>query len=193
MSSRDLSDSQANAEALARRDHSWTDASDQSFRWQWDAHRRDPRDLHEAVDRVRRAYADEVPDKLHDGPDAIGDDGTPRMSAKAVGYIFGDPQADDAGRDAETGQRDLSGWHFTPFRAELARLGGGSESERKRAAIVSHVTLGSMGPQRAAVAEGVPRWCAKDVAETALRSFLRSMTDLKLHPPRRQEADNAVA
>ena len=209
------SEAQSNADALARRDSTWSGPSEQSFRVQWDVHRREPVDLHEAVDRVRRAYADEVPDKLHDGPDAIGDDGTPRMTAKAVGYIFGNPQADDAGRDPETGQRDLSGWHYTPFRAELARLLGErrrsdgalefiahdahpeeyvcDDPEHKRGLIVQHVAIGSMGPQRAAIEEGVPRWCAKTVAEDVLRAFLHGMTDLRLHPRSVREASEGVA
>ena len=186
------SQSAANADALARRERTYTTPHETTVRLRWGGYR-EPRDLHEAVDLVRRAHADEVPDKLHDGPDAIGDDGTPRMTSRAMGYIFGDPRADDAAWDPETGQRDLSGWHFTPFRAELARLEHGAESERKRAAIVSHVSIGSMGAQRAAVEEGVPHWCAKIVALDVLCSFLRGMSDLSIHAPRVQESDQGVA
>jgi hypothetical protein len=181
---RNISDSQANAEALYRRDHSFTEASAQSVRVAWDYRNREPRDLREAVHLVRKAYADEVPDKLHDGPDAIGEGGTPRMTARAEGYIFGSGDSDDAGRDAETGQRDLVGYFHTPFRAALCRMQHGPEPERKRAAIVSHVTIGQQGPQEAAIAEGVPSWCAKLVAEDALRMFLRGLSDMKLHIPR---------
>lgn len=179
--------SQANAEALARRSAPHTEASGESFRVRWDWHRREPADLREAVRLARRAYADEVPDKLHNGRNsgtpALAEDGSPRMTAKAEGYIFGPPGADDAARDPETGQRDLVGYHYTPFRATLERMEHGDEPSRKRAAIVTHVTMGSQGPMQAAIAEGVPSWCAKVVAEDALRSFLRSMTDLRLHLP----------
>jgi hypothetical protein len=175
-----ISDAQANAEALYRREHTWTEPSAESFRVQWDWHRREPENLREAVRMVRRAYADEVPTKLHDG-DELADDGTPKMTAKAEGYIFGSETGDDAARDAETGQRDLVGYYHTPFRATLANMGRGDECSRKRAAVVSHVSIGSQGPVEAAMAEGVPAWCAKTVAEDALRSFLRSMTDLRLH------------
>jgi hypothetical protein len=64
-------------------------------------------------------------------------------------------------------------------------------AEHRRAAVVSHVSIGSQGPVEAAMAEGVPAWCAKVVAEDALRSFLRSMTDLRLHVQR--QSDEAVA
>lgn len=187
-----ISDAQAdaNAAALGRRESPYTAASEVSFRVQWDHHRREPEDLREAVRMCRQAYSDEVPDKTHSGAE-LAEDGTPKMTAKAEGYIFGNAQADDAGRDAETGARDLLGYHFTPFRAALDWLAHGSESERKRAAIVSHVTIGSQGAQDAAIAEGVPSWCAKVVAEDALRGFLRSLSDIRIHA--RRQAEKAVA
>jgi hypothetical protein len=126
---------------------------------------------------VRAAYSSEVPSKLHDGPDVIGPDGTPRMTARAEGYIFGNGRADDA----ENG--DMIGYYHAPFRARLAEMSSGDERERKRAAIVSHVSIGSQPPVEAAISEGVPAWCAKLVAEDALRFFLHSMSDLRLHLP----------
>lgn len=176
------SEAQANAEALARRERTYSAASEASFTVNWDWHRREPRDLREATRMVQRAYADEVPTKLHDHD--IGPDGTPRMAAKAEGYIFGNPSADDAGKDPETGQRDLMGYHYTPFRATLDRFEHGNETDKHIAAIVSHVTIGGQGPKQAAIAEGIPSWAAGFVVEPALRAFLRSMTDLRLHPPR---------
>lgn len=195
---RGISDSQANAEALARRGAPYTAASETSLRVQWDWHRREPADLREATRMARKAYADEVPERLHDGPSAIGEDGTPRMSARAVGYIFGSEFGDDATRDPETGERDLVGWYYAPFRAHLAALYGShdkhpedyicTDATHRRAAIVRHVTLGSQGPMQAAIIEGVPSWCAKLVAEDALRSFLRGLTDLRLHVQRERES-----
>lgn len=189
------SESQANAEALARRSMPYTDASGATFRVQWDFHRREPRDLRDAVRQVRRAYADEVPHRLHEGPDSIGDDGTPKMTAKAEGYLFGAPGADDAGRttnDDGSTTPDLVGYYHSPFRAALARWEQGDESERRRAAIVRHVTIGGRGPVEAAMEEGIPLWSAKHVAEWALRSFLRGLTDIRVHAPPLREA-GAVA
>lgn len=180
-----ISESQAaaNAEMLANRGRTFAGPSADSFRVAWDWRKRQPRDLREAVRIVRAAYASEVPTKLHDGPDAIGEGGTPRMTARAEGYIFGSGMADDALRDAETGQRDPVGYYHAPFRARLAELYRGDERARKCAAIVSHVTIGQQGPQQAAIAEGVPSWCATLVARDALFFFIHSMSDLRLHLP----------
>ena len=170
------SEAQINAEALAHRDAPYTAASQVSFTIAWDYQRREPADLREATRMVRRAYTDELPIKLHEGPDKIGEGGTPKMTARAEGYIFGSAQGSD---DADSA---VSHYH-APFRACLDGMAHGDESSRKRAAIVSHVTIGSQGPQDAAVAEGVPSWCAKLVAEDALRSFLRNLSDLKFVLP----------
>lgn len=163
------SDAQANAEALARRETPYTAAFDMSVRVAWDWHRREPTDLREAVRMVRRAYSDEVPAKLHEGSECIGPDGTPKMTTRAEGYIFGLPQASDK-----------SDFYRSPFRAMLDHMEHGDEANRKRAAIVAHVAIRGQGPQEAAIAEAVPTWCAKIVAEDALRSFLAHLTDLKL-------------
>ena len=205
------SEAQANADALMRRGAPYSGASDVSFRVQWDFHRREPQDLRDAVRMARRAYADEVPEKLHDA--AIGDDGTPRMTAKAEGYIFGHAQSDDApkpkcdcgaitgkgplaevwrhGDDcaAHSKNQPLIGYYHAPFRACLDNMSRGDASSRRRAAIVSHVTIGSQGPQQAAIAEGAHPLDAKLVAWDALCGFLRSLTDLRLRVPR----DEAVA
>jgi hypothetical protein len=177
---RGISDAQANAEALARRSAPYAVASEVSFKVAWDYTQREPENLREAVRMVRRAYADEVPTKLHEGYDSIGEGGTPKMTAKAEGYLFGNPTSSDAGRDAETGEPDLVSYYHAPFRAALHRMSHGDEASRKRAAIVQHVTIGQQGPQEAAIAEDVPSWCAKVVAEDAIRAFLRDLTDIKV-------------
>jgi hypothetical protein len=74
----------------------------------------------------------------------------------------------------------------------LADLSCGSEQERKRAAIVSHVTIGSQEPAQAAIQEGVPSWCARLVAQDALFFFLHSMSDLRLHLPRQEPLEGTV-
>ena len=174
------SDSQANAEALARRGLPFAEEHRTSVTTAWDYRRREPADLREAVHMVRKAYQDEVPTKLHEGYDSIGDGGTPKFTARAEGYIFGDPRSDDAARDVETGEREAIGYYHTPFRATLARLEYGPEAQRKRAAIVAHIAIGQQGPADAAMVEGVPAWCAKLVAEDALRCFLRQMSDMRV-------------
>jgi hypothetical protein len=186
-----ISDSQANAEALVRRSAPYSAAHDASFRLQWDVHKREPDNLRDAVRKCRRAYADEVPDKLHDS--VIGDDGAPRMNARAVGYIFGSGSADDASRNPETGEHDLQGFYYTPFRAALERMSHGADTERVYAAIVQSVTVGGQGPREAALLAGVQPDClAKSVALMAMRAFLRSMTDIRVHEPIQVHSD-AVA
>lgn len=177
---RGLSDAQANAEALARRGTPFTAAHEASVTVAWDHHRREPETLRDAIRAVRRAYAAEVPDKLHDS--AIGEDGTPRMNARAVGYIFGSSSADDAGRDPETGQRDLVGYYYSPFRANLDTMHRGTETQRLYARIVSSITIGGQDAKAAALYHGVqPECIAKGVALMALRAFLRGMTDIRVH------------
>lgn len=201
------SDAQANAEALYRRDHTWTAPSAESVRVAWDWRKRQPRSLRDAVNMVRRLYAAEVPPKLHEGPDSIGPDGTPRMTARAEGYIFGSTSSDDAATwvDEETGerQRDPIGYYHAPFRARLAEMLGNhgnhakgyecTSVDHRRGAIVQHIALGQQAPTEAAIAEGVPSWCARLVAEDALRAFLHSMSDMKLHLPNHPVAEGVTA
>ena len=145
---------------------------------------------------VRKAYSDEVPSKLHEGPDSIGEGGTPKMTSRAEGYIFGSPQANDAGKtineDGST-TRDLVGYYHSPFRAKLADMERGDEARRHHAAIVRHVTIGQQAPGQAAILEGVPSWCASAVAFLALRSFLVNLTDIKLNLPRHEVAETQTA
>jgi len=168
------SEAQANAEALARRGRSYSEASGQSFRVRWDWHNREPKDLRECVRMVRAAYADEVPLRMHNQD--IAEDGTPKMTPQAEGYIFGSPVAGDSAK----GDDPLVDYYRAPFRAALETL---DRVNAKHAAVVSHVTVGSQSPIQAAVSEGVPPWCAGIVVEHVLRSFLRNLTDIKVHLP----------
>ena len=171
---RGWSDSQANAEALARRSSPYTEASRLSATIAWDATKRGPRDLRHAVELVRRAYRDEVPTKLHES--GLADDGTPAMTAKAEAYIFGSPSWTDAGR----GEQPLMSFYLTPFRATLSDMEKArEEATRRRAAIVRHVAFG-MDPVEAARSEGAHPLDAKLVVFDALCSFLRRLTDVRV-------------
>jgi hypothetical protein len=185
---RGLSEAQSNAEALARRATPYTVASDASIRVAWDFRKREPANLREAEHYVRRAWADEVPDRLHKGPDnAEGLYGAPGMTPQAEGYIFGPASSSDARRDPVTGEWDAMSYFNAPFRAALANLSHGVEAERKRGAIVGHVAMGQHA-REAAIREGVPSWCAGIVAEDALRSFLRNLSDVRIDMRRQAEA-----
>jgi len=180
------SEAQSNAEALFRRDTPYSGASGVSFRVQWDFHRREPENLRDAVRAVRRAYQDEVPTKLHEGYDSIGESGTPKMTAKAEGYLFGNAQASDAKRNPETGESDAVSYYHAPFRAQLDRMAHGNETDRKIAAIVQRVTIGSQGPKEACISEGIPSWAVGLVAFPVLAAFLRQLSDLKVNLAKRE-------
>ena len=179
---RGISEAQSNALALERRSAPYSESSGQSFTVAWNYHNREPKDLREAVRMVRAAYADEVPGRMHNRD--IADDGTPRMTPQAEGYIFG---SDTSGTERRVEGEPLPAldYYRTPFRAALEHL---RRSSPKRAAIVSHVAIGSQEGGAAAITEGVPAWCAKLVAEDTLRAFLRNLTDVKVHLPKEPEA-----
>jgi hypothetical protein len=179
---RDPSMSEANSAALYGRDRTYSTAHQMSVTVSQDYRKRQPRDLREAVKMCRALYADEVPTKLHSGTE-LADDGTPAMTNRATSYIFGNPSQTDAGRN----DGEFLSYYVAPFRATLAGMQGGHDCDRscpapdhRRAAIVSHITVGSQGPQEAAIAEGVPLWAAKTVAEDAIRSFLRRLSDVRV-------------
>lgn len=184
----------ANADAIRWRDAPYSTEHSISASVANDYRRREPRDVREAVHAVRRAYADEVPTKIHEGPDSIGEGGTPKMTARAEGYMFGRPDGDDAGRNVETNQRDGLGFYHAPFRAALSSMARSPrESHRHHAAIVTNVVFGQMEGAEAAIAEGVPSWCAGFVALLALRSFISNMSNVVVHPSNTPLAESVTA
>jgi hypothetical protein len=137
----------------------------------WDARRRKPRDLRHAVRLVRAAWIAETPVQLHER--VVGDDGNPRLTSEAWRFVFGSPELVEAPDPS-----DRVAFRSTPFRATLAAFRRGDEKQRAQAEIIHAVTAGEQTPGEAAAAQGVPWWCAKDVAEAALRAFLAQMTDV---------------
>lgn len=210
------SEAQVNADALANRGRTYADPNAASFRIQWDWNRREPKNLREAVHMVRKAYQDEVPTAIHEGPDSIGEGGTPKYRETFLRYMDS-PTATDAGRavcatscrfhpdnvfgalsdggrnheshcPAHPSNRPLVAYHLTPFRATLSDMERGPSGTAKRAEIVRRITIGSQGPKEAAIAAGVPDWCAGLVAEDSLRAFLRRHSDLRLSLPKEDAA-----
>lgn len=165
----------ANAQVVFRRESQWSLPHDASVRVSMDFRERIPSDLRGMVRAVRRAYEDEVPTKLHEGPDNIGEGGTPKMTDQALRYLDA-PHA----TDAAPGERALASYHLTPFRAALDRMERGDVHRKRRAAIVRHITIGGQEPVTAAIMEQAHPLDARIVAEDALRVFLNSMTDVKL-------------
>ena len=170
------SEAQANAEALTRRSAPYSETHAASMAFSWDYRQHVPDDLRGMVRAARRAYEDEVPTKLHEGPDNIGEGGTPKMAATFVRYM------DQPGAsDAERGDQPLTSHYLTPFRAQMQRMMNGGLRQARRARIVHHITVGSQEPTLAAIAEGAHLFDAGLAAEDALRVFLSQMSDLKVH------------
>jgi hypothetical protein len=172
------SDAQLDALAVAKGRSSPYEAENaQSIAAAWDVSRRQPRDLREAAHYIRRAYADEVPARLHERE--LAPDGTPRMTAKAVGYIFG-----AATYTARPDNEGSVSFYATPFRATLASIEAGDAKAQDVAAIVRHVAIGGDSPVEAAIKVGIPYAWAAVVAEIALRTFLRMLSSLHIEPGR---------
>lgn len=178
---REPSESQSNAEALERRERTYSEASGVSFRIQWDWHNREPKDLREAVRMIRAAYADEVPARLHNRD--LADDGTPHMTPQAEGYIFGSADAGTAPRVAGE-PPPVFDFYRTPCRAAIAVL---RQHSARWAELISAVAVGEHRPVdsavMAAISVGVPRDFAYEVADATIRAFLRNLTDVKVHLP----------
>lgn len=161
------------ADARRRRETPYQAEHERSTRRAWDAKSRAPRDLRHAVRLVRAAWINETPVNLTEGPDSVGPDGNPRLTPEATRFIFDGPDQVEPGEPG-----DPLRFRVTPFRATLAAFERGGQKAQHQAAIVRRVTSGEQLPGSAAMGEGVPEWCAKDVAETALLAFLSSMSDV---------------
>ena len=61
------------------------------------------------------------------------------------------------------------------------------ERSRHRAAIAAHVTIGSSSATEAAIAEGVPAWCAEVVAQDALARVWRNLRGVRIALERRED------
>jgi hypothetical protein len=166
------SDSQSNAEALARRNATYADEHAASWELRMDRPSREPKSLRGLVAEIRSAYADEMPTRIH--VHDVDGGGTPAYSPEFKRYLYGS----DFATDRETEGTET---YLTPFRAALAGMERAQdEGTRRRAAIVGHVTFAAMGPLEAAMIEGVPEWCARDVALRALGVFWRRLSDVRI-------------
>lgn len=144
---------------------------------------------------VERAALEDTPLRIHEGPDTLDREGVPAITSTFWQYLEAPRAIDDHAhryegegaacercsilREFHVNPALLSEFR-TPFRAALDDMRQlGDMTSVKRASIVERIGLG-MGPVSAAIAEGVPGWCAKTVALDALRIFAERMTDLRL-------------
>lgn len=171
---RERSESQANAEAVARRDAVFADEHAMSWQRRFDRPRHEPRSLAGYVAELREAASAEIPSRIHVHDVDAG--GTPAFAPAFAAWLYGSPfTVDDTGA------------YTTPFRACLAAMDRGEEASRRRAAIAGRVAHGA-GPIEAAIAEGVPVWCARTVALDALRVTWRRLNLAPTVLPRREVA-----
>lgn len=158
------SDSQANAEALARRSSTYADEHASSWQVRFDRKANEPTGLGGYVKELRAAYADEMPERMHRHD--VDGGGTPALSAEMSALLYGSPFATD----------DEDFYRY-PFRACLQGMTRANSDEmHKRARIAAHVAIGGMSAVEAAITEGVPAWCAKIVATDALRVTWRRLS-----------------
>ena len=153
--------SEAQSVALAMREAPYTEAHRNSYVLKME--RTDPpEDLRAVIHQLRKAYADEVPGRMHKHETSEG--GTPEWTAGFARYITGSDMATD--KDDDTYQ--------TPFRAALS----GMPTERRM--LVECVVVTGMGPVESAKVMEVPEWCAKIVADSVLRTFWKRLSDVRL-------------
>lgn len=154
------SEAQANAEALARRSTTYADEHARS--WSVAFARSEPTSLRDLVRDLRRAYADDMPGKMHVGH--VDGGGTPAYAGEFASLIYGSPRATDHGDEG------ASPIYQTPCRAAIDKLAGTHE------AIVKAVVVAGLGPVEAAVAAGIPEDVAKLTTDGVLRRFWRMMS-----------------
>lgn len=163
------SDSQANAEALARRSATYADEHAASWQVRFDRPTHEPRSLRGYVHELRDAYEAECPSRIHRHD--VDGGGTPAFTAAFEAWLWGSPFR----VEPETGA------YNTPFRACLAGMHRSTdERTRRRAAIAGRVVIGGVSATEAAIAEGVPEWCASTVAHDALMVTWRRLTSAPL-------------
>lgn len=184
------SDSQANAEALARRSSTYADehAASWEVRFGRPAHEMSTKEL---VAKIMEQLAEEVPTKLHEGPDHIDGGGTPAMTAAFMGYIDGgaivnrSPRADSHGREFDP---IIVGELRKPVQDALATMKRAKGKQAWWGIIAERVILYSEPPVVAAMAEGSHNYEAVRTANEALAELYRRITPDKMHLPRRDAA-----
>lgn len=167
------SEAQANAEALARRSSTYADEHAASWRVAFERPTHEQRRLRDLVRDLRKAYADEVPSRLHvHETDAGGD---PAWSPEFMRYLTASDYATDV-RDKASDTEV----YLTPFRACMASMEQSPDEATRRRATMVYDVIAGRGPVEAAMMAGVPEWCAKDVAEKALNVFWRRLSAVRL-------------
>lgn len=142
------SDSQANAEALARRTATYADEHAASWQVRFDRPTHEPKSLRGYVNELRDAYEAECPSRLHRHD--VDGGGTPAFTVAFEAWLDGTDRG--------------------PFRDCIRGMArSGDERTRRRASIVGRLIIGGISAVDAATQDGVPSWCAEIVAYDAVR------------------------
>ena len=138
----------------------------------------------ELLSELMDAFAAEVPAKLHEGPDHIGEGGTPVMTGAFMGYI-------STGTGSVTTPDDLEPVYEGIFRKPLQEAIAGMKRSPGKVAwwglIVERIIIGSQMPANAAMAEGSHRWEAVRTANEALAECHRRLTPVRVALPRKEQ------
>lgn len=159
--------SESQSRAVYDRETPYSEAHRNSYTLKME--RTQPPRLRELVRMLRKAYADEVPSRIHSRDTDAG--GDPAWSPEFTRYLTGSDWATDKDDDTYT----------TPVRACYSAMSrSSSEGTRRRAAIVFRVVVAGTDPAEAAMIEGAPEWDASACARRALELFWTRLSDVRL-------------
>lgn len=168
------SDSQANADALARRSATYADENRASWELRMDRAAHEPKTLRQYVHELTKAYQSETEILRLHGRD-LDAGGAPEWTPKFAGYLT----ASDRATDGEDN-------FLTPFRSALdSLLSHPDETMRTRGVIVRGLVVGGE-PENLVCHVWHP--FERVVALSACRTMWRSMSDVRIVTRRREAA-----
>lgn len=178
------SDSQANAEALARRTSTYADehAASWQIRFGEPTHQLSTRAL---LARLEENLAAETPVKLHEGPDHIDAGGVPAMTHAFQAHLDSRPNSTLGKPDHDA---IITGTYRRPMAAAVESMLRCPGKVAWWGRIVERVLYGGEIPVEAAKAEGSHAYEAARTANEALSEALRRWTPDKMNLAKREQA-----
>lgn len=179
-----VSEAQSNAEALARRSHTYADehASSWQVRFGEPTHSLSTKAL---LARLTENLEAETPVKLHEGPDHIDAGGVPAMTAAFLGHLDSRPNS-----TVQRPDRDaiLAGTYRRPMAAAIDSMLRCTGKVAWWGRIVARVLYAGEAPIVAAIAEGSHQYEAGRTANEALAEAYRRWTPDKMNLRRTENA-----
>lgn len=171
--------SEAQSRALYERETPYTEAHRNSYALKMQRDR--PPRPRELLHLLRKAYADEVPSRIHSRDTDAG--GDPAWSPEFTRYLTGSDFTTDV---RDPGSTEV---YLAPFRACMAAMGRSPhEATRRRAAIVFRAVVAGEDLATAAMCEGSPEWDAPACGARALELFWTRLSDIRLDLRRTETA-----